>query len=198
MEGTASRQNADFAAAEQHRRLERICTALLEEIGENPDRPGLVDTPRRWAQVWMEFIHYEPGTLETTFASATSDQMIVVSGMRVWSFCEHHLLPFWCDVAVAYIAKDVVIGLSKIARIAHAMAHKLQIQEQLGLDIAETIQRVTQTDDVGVLLSGEHLCMSMRGIKTPGRMTTSVMRGEFLTNDAARAEFLSLARGVER
>lgn len=121
-----------------------------------------------------------------------TDQMVCVSGMRVFSLCEHHLLPMWCDVSIGYIASDSVLGLSKFARIAHQFAHQLQIQERLGTQIADEVSRITGTNDVAVILRGEHLCMSARGIRTPGVMTSSVMRGVFRNEYQTRMEFLRL------
>ena len=167
---------------------------MLLAIGEDPSRPGIVDTPRRFADMWREFIEYEPGRVDTVFESVETDQMVVVSGMRVWSLCEHHMLPFFCDISVGYIAADRVLGLSKLGRIAHACAHRLQIQERLVQQIADTVVGVVGTEDVAVLASGEHLCMTMRGIKTPAKMVSSVMRGTFRENVETRAEFLSLCR----
>jgi GTP cyclohydrolase I len=110
----------------------------------------------------------------------------------VASLCEHHLLPFWCDVSIGYIPDEKVLGLSKFARIAHQFAHRLQLQEQLGQQIANEITRITGTMNVAVVLKGEHLCMTARGIRTPGRMTSSVMRGVFRTESETRMEFLRL------
>lgn len=173
-------------------RLLDLGRELLLAIGENPDREGLQETPRRWADSWREFVEYDPGTTETTFSSSDAGEMVCVSGLRVFSLCEHHLLPFWCDVAIGYIPDEKVLGLSKFARIAHQFAHRLQLQEQLGAQIAEEISRITETENVAVVLRGEHLCMSARGIRTPGQMTTTVMRGLFRTQSDARAEFLRL------
>ena len=173
-------------------RLLALGHELLLAIGEDPEREGLRETPRRWADSWREFIEYDPGTTETTFSSMTSDQLICVSGIRVASLCEHHLLPFWCDVSIGYIPNEKVLGLSKFARIAHQFAHRLQLQEQLGLQIANEITRITGTMNVAVVLKGEHLCMTARGIRTPGRMTSSVMRGVFRTESETRMEFLRL------
>lgn len=113
--------------------------------------------------------------------------------MRVWSLCEHHLLPFWCDVAIGYIATDRVLGLSKFARVAGQFAHRLQVQERLTRQVADAIERLTGSPDVAVLATGEHLCMSARGVRTPALMTSSVMRGAFRDSPSARAEFLQLA-----
>jgi len=175
-----------------YQKLLGIGRELLQALGEDPTREGLLDTPRRWADAWREFIEYDPGVTDTSFASVSTDQMVCVSGMRVSSFCEHHLLPFWCDVSVGYIASDRVLGLSKFARIAHQFAHRLQLQERLGQQIADEITRITGTRDVAVVLRGEHLCMVSRGIRTPGLMTSSVMRGVFRSESEARMEFLRL------
>src|SRR5581483_9100628 len=131
---------------------------------------GLQETPRRWADWWREFIEYDPGTTETTFQTTTTDQLVAVSGMRVFSLCEHHLLPMWCDVSIGYIPDGKVLGLSKFARIAHQFAHQLQLQERIGKQIADELERITGSQDIAVVLKGEHLCMSMRGIRTPGVM----------------------------
>lgn len=175
--------------------LLNIGRELLLAIGEDPDREGLQETPRRFADAWREFIEYRPGSTETCFESVSVDQMVVVSGIRVWSHCEHHMMPFWCDVSIGYIAREKVLGLSKFARIAHQFAHQLQLQERLCHQIADEISRITATSDVAVLASGEHLCMTMRGIRTPGTMTSSVMRGIFRTDNNARMEFLRLVKG---
>ncbi len=164
---------------------------LLQALGEDPDREGLQDTPRRVAAMWQEFIDYDPGRLDTAFAAQRTDQMVVVSGMRVWSMCEHHLLPFWCDVSIGYLARAKVLGLSKMGRIAHKHAHQLQLQERLVDGIATELQEVLGHEDVAVVATGEHLCMTMRGIATPHRMTSSSIHGAF-REVAARAEFFSL------
>ena len=177
----------------RRRDLENICHQLLVTLGEDPTRPGLKDTPRRWAAMWEEFIGYDPGNIDTVFESVTTDQMVVVSGMRVFSNCEHHLLPFWCDVSVGYVTGKRVLGLSKFARIAHKVAHKLQIQERLVQEIADQVSSLTGTQDVAVIAKGQHLCMLMRGVKTPGEMTTSIMRGVFRKDRQAREEFLLLS-----
>ena len=173
-------------------RLLALGHELLLAIGEDPEREGLRETPRRWADAWREFMEYDPGTTETTFASTSIDQIVCVSGLRVWSLCEHHLLPFWCDVSIGYVPDEKVLGLSKFARIAHQCAHRLQLQERLGQQIAEEISRITGTENVAVVLKGEHVCMTARGIRTPGLMTTSTMRGIFRTQSETRMEFLRL------
>ena len=173
-------------------RLLALGRELLLAIGEDPDREGLRETPRRWADAWREFIEYDPGATETTFASVASDQIVCVSGIRVASLCEHHLLPFWCDVSIGYVPNAKVLGLSKFARIAQQFAHRLQLQERLGEHIADEISRITGTQNVAVVLKGEHYCMAARGIRSPARMTSSVMRGVFRTESQMRMEFLGL------
>jgi len=153
--------------------------SLLVALGEDPAREGLAETPTRVARLWAEFIDYDPGNLGTSFDVVQVDQMVAVSGVRVWSLCEHHLLPFWTDLTIAYIANDRIVGLSKMARMAHKAAHRLQLQERLVTDVANSLAVVLEHDDVAVLGTGEHLCMTMRGIKTPGLFHTSVLRGAF-------------------
>jgi len=162
-------------------------------IGEDPERPGIVKTPYRFAKWWREFIEYDPGKIDTVFEAVTTDQLVIVSGMRVWSVCEHHLLPFWCDISVGYLATDKVLGLSKFARIAHKHAHKPQIQERLVHEIADEVQAITGSPHVAVLGQGKHLCMIMRGVKTDGLMVSSVMRGLFRESGSASAEFMRAA-----
>jgi GTP cyclohydrolase I len=159
--------------------------AFERHLASRADRPALLVS-------YVYLKPFQPGRTETAFESLATDQMVVVSGIRVWSLCEHHLLPFWCEIAIGYVATDRVLGLSKFARIAHQCAHRLQVQERLTHEIADAIQQVTGAADVAVLGRGEHLCMTMRGIRTPALMTSSVMRGAFLTTPAARAEFLQL------
>lgn len=175
-------------------KVKELTIQLLITIGEDPYREGLAETPRRVAHFWREFTQWQPGNFDVTFEAVTVDQMVVVTGIRVYSLCEHHLLPFWCDVSVGYIPKEKVIGLSKIARIAHRAAHKLQIQERLVDEIANTLGGVVESENVAVIARGLHMCMVMRGVRTEGYMNTSVMRGVFMTDAKAREEFLSIVR----
>jgi GTP cyclohydrolase I len=173
-------------------RVRNATLGLLAAIGEDPSREGLKGTPDRVAAFWSEFIDNDPGNLETSFSSAESGQLVVVSGIRVWSLCEHHLLPFWCDVAIGYIPAETILGLSKFARVAQRAAHKLQVQERLTAEIADSVEALTGVGNVAVISKGEHLCMQMRGIKSPASMSCSVMRGAFMEILALRSEFLSL------
>ena len=178
----------------RHRRLMKIGRQLLEELGEDPAREGLRETPDRWARMWLEFVDFDAGNTGTVFRAEGTDQMVVVGGIRVWSMCEHHLLPFYCDVAIGYIAGNRILGLSKFARIAQAHAHKLQVQERLVEAIATEVREVTEATDVAVLAVGELLCMVMRGARTPHRMVSSALHGQFRQDMGARSEFYTLAK----
>ncbi|GGN47455.1 GTP cyclohydrolase I [Streptomyces kronopolitis] len=171
-----------------------IARQLLEEIGEDPTRDGLRDTPARFARWWREFINYDPGSLGTLFESIGTSQLVVVSGIQVWSLCEHHLLPFNCSVTIAYRPTGQLLGLSKFARVAHQYAHRLQVQERLVDQIALEISNLSGTPDVAVIAKGEHLCMSMRGIKAPAQMTSTAYRGDFSTDPGLRGELFDLLR----
>lgn len=177
--------------------LERAARIILKAIGEDVNREGLRETPTRFARMWMEFAGFAAGNCSTVFDEAHSDQMIVVTGMRVWSLCEHHLLPFYCDLAIGYLSSGKILGLSKFARIAQKHAHKLQVQERLVDEIAAEIMLVTGSEDVAVYAKGEHLCMTMRGAKTEALMHSSKMTGKFLERGTgARAEFFALVNGA--
>lgn len=175
------------------RRVELLYSLLLSDIAPDwVDNPHMVQTPQRVARWWREFIDYDPGTIDTTFPVEHVDQMVVVRDIDTWSLCAHHLLPFSARVSIGYIADDQVLGLSKFARIAQLAAHKPTSQEQLCAEIADKISEVAHTDDVAVTASGTHLCMAMRGIKSPATMTTSVTRGAFRDHPEARQEWLAL------
>ena len=165
---------------------------LLIALGEDYESERLRDTPARVARWWVEHLVDEPFEA-TTFEPARKNQLIAVAGVRVWSLCEHHLLPFYCDLAIGYVCKDKMIGLSKLARIARLHAHGLQVQERLVAEIADNVRAVVETDDVAVVGSGMHLCAVMRGVKADGMvMTTSNLSGCFLTEAPARQEFFSI------
>jgi GTP cyclohydrolase I len=174
------------------KRIEQLCRDLLREIGEDPDRPGLQDTPRRWAAWWLEFMGYEDNNLDTTFQAVRVDQLVCLSGIRVWSLCEHHLLPFWCNISIAYLSHERIIGISKLARIARKHAQGLNVQEDLVRKIADTVQIKTDSESVAVIAAGEHLCMSMRGIREQAIMHSNEMRGEFRADQALRMELMAM------
>lgn len=178
-------------------KIQVLYAQLIQELGYDVSAPNLRETPDRVARFWDEFINYDPGNVSTVFQSINVDQMIVVSGIRVWSLCEHHLLPFWVDLSVGYISKDKVIGLSKIPRIAKKHARKLQIQERLIEDIALEISKITESPDVAVVGTGVHTCMVMRGVETDGTMTSSSMKGAFRAEAETRKEFFDLANSMQ-
>jgi GTP cyclohydrolase I len=166
---------------------------LLNAIGEDVSREGLKETPARVGRFWRDFIAYDPGKVTTRFEQVHVDQMVVVTGIQVWSLCEHHLLPFSCTITAGYLTTDRVVGLSKIARVCQHRAHALQLQERLVSEIADDLQSITGSASVGVIGTGQHLCMVMRGIRAETtRAITSAMRGCFLTKPEARAELLAL------
>src|SRR5471032_463664 len=170
---------------------------VLIGLGENPDREGLLDTPKRAAKAMQYLCHgYEQSLDEVVngalFAS-DNDEMVIVKDIELYSLCEHHLLPFIGKAHVAYMPTGKVLGLSKIARIVDMFARRLQIQENLTRQIADTIQEVTSAAGVAVVIEAQHMCMMMRGVeKQNSTMITSVMLGEFRENAATRSEFLSL------
>lgn len=193
MESNTSNTHTPAQPKVDAEKLKTICREFLTAIGEDPDRAGLSDTPRRFASMWREFIEYDPGNMDTAFEEIEADQMIVVRGMKVNSFCEHHILPFDASVTIAYIPTTKVLGLSKFGRIAHYFAHRLQIQERLGKQIADYIEQVAETPDVAVAIEGQHSCMSRRGVKTHADMVNSVVRGRFKEDAQTRNEFLAIA-----
>ncbi|MFH8408776.1 GTP cyclohydrolase I [Streptomyces sp. NPDC018019] len=136
-------------------------------------------------------MEFDAGKVDTLFDSSTLGQTVMVSGMTVWSLCEHLLLPFSCDLTVAYRSGGTLLGLSKFARIAHKHAPRLQVQECLVVDIADEIAAITGTDDLAVVGRGEHLCMTMRGIRTPSTMSSSIFLGVFEQSERARAELFA-------
>lgn len=182
----------DVTAAQGDRdTLERLVRQFLVALGENPDREGLKDTPRRVAAFWHSFLHPQPENLDVTFEVYTADQLVVVS-CKSYSVCEHHLLPFSFRAWVGYLARGRVVGLSKIIRLVHQCSHKLQLQERLAQEIADGLSDLSGSPDVGVVIVGQHLCCLMRGVRTEHRFYTSVLRGELREDPALRGEFLSL------
>jgi GTP cyclohydrolase I len=177
--------------------MEQAVRTILKQVGEDPEREGLRDTPSRAAKA-MEFLTKGYGeTLESLvndalFASDTSE-MILVQDIELYSMCEHHMLPFIGKCHVAYLPTGRVLGLSKVARIVDMYARRLQIQENLTKQIAEAIASVTGAAGVGVIIEAQHMCMMMRGVeKQNSMMKTSMMLGQFQANQSTRMEFLSI------
>lgn len=178
-------------------RIERAVREILEAIGENPDRDGLLRTPARVAAMFEEIssgLHSDPADHLTVTFEADHDEMVMVRDIPLYSICEHHLVPFHGRAHVAYIPGEDgrITGLSKIARLVEGFARRPQVQERMTTQIADAIQRVLQPAGVFVVVEAEHLCMSMRGIRKPGSTTiTSAVRGLFKENVATRAEAMS-------
>jgi len=182
---------------EQIESTRQLISRLLENIGENPDREGLRETPRRVAAAWDYFSHGYDLELDDIINEALFDveynEMITIKDIDFFSMCEHHLLPFFGRAHVAYIPKEKVVGLSKIPRIVEMFARRLQVQERMTQQIADTIDNVLQPRGIGVVLEGRHMCMQMRGIeKQNSYATTSAMLGVFKEDQRTRDEFLTL------
>jgi GTP cyclohydrolase I len=173
---------------------------LIEWAGDDPDREGLLDTPRRVVKSYKElFSGYESDPrdyLQRTFDEVGGyDELVILKDIRVVSFCEHHMLPFLGKAHVGYLPSNRVVGISKLARVVHGFARRLQIQEKLTAEIAEAIQDILQPKGVGVVIVSEHSCMTMRGVNTPGsRLTTSHLLGEVRDDPRTRTEFFELVR----
>ena len=172
---------------------------IIRDIGEDPDRDGLLNTPGRAARA-MQYLTRGYGqsldeVVNNAIFESDNDEMILVKDIEVYSLCEHHLLPFIGKCHVAYLPTGKVIGLSKIARIVDMFARRLQIQENLTKQIADSLMDIIQPSGVGVIIEAQHLCMMMRGVeKQNSSMTTSMMLGSFRKDDRTRSEFLRLSR----
>lgn len=183
--------------------FEKCINNMLVCIGDDPSREGLKRTPHRVFKAWDEIfegMNYTNDEIadkyNVCFEDVESGDLVVEGHIPIYSMCEHHLLPMYnAYVSVGYIPNGKVIGLSKIARIADMCSKRPQLQERIGTDIAEVLQKVLGTEDVIVVIEGEHACMTMRGIKKPGTVTrTAAMRGRFDSDHALRSEFYDLIR----
>ncbi len=179
--------------------MENIFRELISSIGENLDREGLLKTPQRAAKAFQYLTRGYKQDLESIINNAVfqsdSDEMIVVKNIELYSLCEHHLLPFIGKCHIGYIPQGKILGLSKVARIVDLFARRLQIQENLTKQIAQTIIESTNAEGVGVIIEAQHLCMMMRGVeKQNSVMSTSVMLGSFRKESTTRAEFLELIK----
>lgn len=181
-------------------RVREAVVELLKAIGEDPDREGLRDTPRRIADMYAEIfggMTVEPADFLKVGFEVAHDEMVILRNIPFYSMCEHHFLPFHGEAHVGYVPDGRVVGISKLARVVEAFARRPQIQEQLTSQVAEAIMGELQPDGVAVVIEAEHLCMTMRGVQKPGsRMVTSAMRGQFKQSSVTRSEFLALVQGA--
>ncbi|MCA9795230.1 MAG: GTP cyclohydrolase I FolE [Candidatus Eremiobacteraeota bacterium] len=182
-------------------RLEGLTRGLLEELGENPEREGLVKTPARMASA-LAFLtkgyHEDPATIiGDALFEAESQEIILVRGIEFYSLCEHHMLPFIGTAHIGYIPNQKIVGLSKIARIVEVFSRRLQVQERLTQQVADCLLEHLAPLGVAVVMEANHLCMMMRGVEKQGSSTvTSAMHGTFRENQSTRNEFMGLIRGV--
>jgi GTP cyclohydrolase I len=173
---------------------------ILEGIGEDPDRPGLLETPTRVAEMYAELtegMREDPRQLVIPLPGDTHDEMVIVKDISIASICEHHLAPFVGRCHIAYIPKNGrILGLSKLARLAETFARRLQVQERLTTEIAHTLFEGLKPLGVMVVIEAEHTCMTLRGVKKPGAMTvTSAVLGGFRTDPRTRSEAIALIKG---
>jgi GTP cyclohydrolase IA len=178
-------------------RIASLIRQLIEEIGEDPNREGLLKTPERVASAWEELTEGYRITpkevINDAIFTSESNNMIIVKDVEVYSLCEHHMLPFIGRCHIGYISKNKVIGVSKLARIVDMYARRLQIQERLTAEIARAVMDAVGAEGVGVVMTCRHLCMMIRGVeKHRSMMTTSSVLGSFHNNQATRMEFLTL------
>ena len=179
--------------------LEKNYRQILKEIGENPDREGLLKTPERVAKA-MKFLTsgYEINPdeiIQQAVFNETYSEMVLVKDIEVYSMCEHHVLPFFGKAHIAYIPDGKIVGLSKIPRVVDAYSRRLQVQERLTIEIRDCLQRTLNPKGVAVVLECSHMCMQMRGVqKQNSATTTSAFTGVFLENDPTRKEFINLIK----
>jgi len=180
------------------REVEEAVRALIRWAGDDPDREGLLDTPRRVARAWREYaIGYREDPahhLERTFDEVGGyDEIVLLKDIPFQSHCEHHMAPIIGKAAIAYLPKNRVVGISKLARVLHGFARRLQVQERLTAQVADCIWDVLQPQGVAVVIEASHACMTARGVGTPGvMMTTSRMMGVFREDERSRREVLAL------
>lgn len=182
-------------------KIEEAVKMILEAIGEDPNREGLVETPKRVARMYAEIfkgLDEDPSLhLKKCFTEDDHNEMILVRDIALYSMCEHHLLPFYGKAHVAYIpSQGKITGLSKLARVVETIARRPQLQERLTSNVADVIMETLDAKGVVVVVEAEHLCMTIRGIKKPGSFTiTSAVRGIFRRNQVSRSEAFSLIKG---
>lgn len=182
------------------KKIENGVRLIIEGIGEEPDREGLRETPGRVARMFEEVfdgLGRDPAELIRPLASEKHDEIVLIRDIPFYSMCEHHFLPFIGKAHVAYIPRGAICGLSKLARLVDTVSRRPQVQERLTAEIADVLMNRLRPRGVMVVVEAEHLCMTMRGVRKPGAVTTtSVVRGIFRSRQATRAEALELIRGA--
>ena len=183
----------------QERIIENAIADLLRSIGEDPQRPGLKDTPRRVAEMYQDLfsgVHQDPSQeLLVGFEEGHHD-LVVLRNIPFYSMCEHHIIPFFGSAHIAYLPNGRVVGVSKMVRALEVLTHRPQLQERLTAQLADTLFAALQAEGVAVVLKAEHLCMSMRGVQKPGTLVvTSAVRGTFRRGSLARREILAILGG---
>jgi len=180
-------------------RIKAAVREIIAAIGEDPSREGLLDTPRRIAQMYADLfsgLYEDPREVLTTGFQESHKEMVVLKNIPFYSLCEHHFLPFHGQAHVGYVPEGRIVGVSKIARAIDILARRPQMQERLTSQIADAIMDGIQPDGAAVVIEAEHLCLSMRGAQKPGTvMVTSAIRGGFRRRGVTRSEFLSLVQG---
>lgn len=183
-----------------HAKIEQAVTMILEAIGEDPTREGLMDTPKRVAKMYQEVfqgLNQDPKEHFATIFGEDHEELVLVKDIPFYSMCEHHLVPFFGKAHIGYIPRGgKVTGLSKLARAVEAVTRRPQLQERITSDVADSLVETLDPHGVIVVVEAEHMCMTMRGVKKPGSKTiTSAVRGIFVDDAAARAEVLTFIRG---
>jgi GTP cyclohydrolase IA len=182
-----------------HQKIEEAVTMILEAVGEDPDREGLQDTPKRVARMYEEIfqgLHQDPKEHFKTIFGEDHEELVLVKDIPFYSMCEHHLVPFFGKAHIGYLPQGgKVTGLSKLARAVEAVTKRPQLQERITSTIADSLVETLEPQGVMVIVEAEHMCMTMRGVKKPGSSTiTSAVRGVFREDEAARSEVLSLIK----
>jgi len=176
--------------------MQTLLSTILQYIGDNPNREGLQDTPKRVIKSWNELYcgySQSPESMLTTFAEDTSDQIVVLKDIELYSMCEHHMLPFFGKAHVAYLPDGKIIGISKLARLVDIYARRLQIQERIGDQVTSALMQYLKPKGAACIIEASHMCMRMRGVsKQHSKMMTSSMKGVFLTDTNLESKLLTM------